>query len=104
MNAAASNPGRVLVTGGGSGLGAAVAEGEWRQRVCEGMNKAVDGSPDDWRFIITSFEADLRRLQYRNRYITALAGAVFFLCSPWSNFVQGQVLTVNGGQTTGMTA
>ena len=32
------------------------------------------------------------------------AGAVFFLCSPWSNFVQGQVLTVNGGQTTGMTA
>jgi 3-oxoacyl-[acyl-carrier protein] reductase len=31
------------------------------------------------------------------------AGAIFFLCSPWSNFVQGQVLTVNGGQTTGMT-
>ena len=32
------------------------------------------------------------------------AGPVFFLCSPWSNFVQGQVLTVNGGQTTGMTS
>jgi 3-oxoacyl-[acyl-carrier protein] reductase len=32
------------------------------------------------------------------------AGAIFFLCSPWSNFVQGQVLTVNGGQTTGMTS
>jgi 3-oxoacyl-[acyl-carrier protein] reductase len=31
------------------------------------------------------------------------AGAIFFLCSPWSNFVQGQVLTVNGGQSTGMT-
>ncbi len=31
------------------------------------------------------------------------AGAIFFLCSPWSNFVQGQVLTVNGGQGTGMT-
>jgi 3-oxoacyl-[acyl-carrier protein] reductase len=31
------------------------------------------------------------------------AGAVFFLCSPWSNFVHGQVLTVNGGQMTGMT-
>ena len=31
------------------------------------------------------------------------AGAIFFLCSPWSNFVQGQVLTVNGGQATGMT-
>jgi 3-oxoacyl-[acyl-carrier protein] reductase len=31
------------------------------------------------------------------------AGPIFFLCSPWSNFVHGQVLTVNGGQTTGMT-
>ena len=31
------------------------------------------------------------------------AGPIFFLCSPWSNFVTGQVLTVNGGQATGMT-
>ena len=31
------------------------------------------------------------------------AGAIFFLCSPWSNFVQGQVITASGGQTTGMT-
>ncbi|HEY7380237.1 MAG TPA: SDR family NAD(P)-dependent oxidoreductase [Gaiella sp.] len=30
------------------------------------------------------------------------AGPIFFLCSPWSNFVHGQVLTVNGGQMTGM--
>ena len=32
------------------------------------------------------------------------AGPIFYLCSPWSNFVQGQVLTVNGGQMTGMTS
>ncbi|HVL31639.1 MAG TPA: SDR family NAD(P)-dependent oxidoreductase [Solirubrobacteraceae bacterium] len=32
------------------------------------------------------------------------AGGVFFLCSPWSNFVHGQVLNVTGGQFTGMTA
>ena len=31
------------------------------------------------------------------------AGAIFFLCSPWSNFVHGQVITASGGQTTGMT-
>jgi 3-oxoacyl-[acyl-carrier protein] reductase len=31
------------------------------------------------------------------------AGGVFFLCSPWSNFVHGQVLNVTGGQWTGMT-
>jgi 3-oxoacyl-[acyl-carrier protein] reductase len=32
------------------------------------------------------------------------AGGVFFLCSPWSNFVHGQVLNVTGGQFGGMTA
>src|SRR5215213_1749108 len=31
------------------------------------------------------------------------AGGVFFLCSPWSNFVHGQVLNITGGQWTGMT-
>jgi 3-oxoacyl-[acyl-carrier protein] reductase len=30
------------------------------------------------------------------------AGGIFFLCSPWSNFVHGQVLNVTGGQFTGM--
>jgi 3-oxoacyl-[acyl-carrier protein] reductase len=32
------------------------------------------------------------------------AGPVFFLCSPWSNYVHGQVLNVTGGQFTGMTS
>jgi 3-oxoacyl-[acyl-carrier protein] reductase len=31
------------------------------------------------------------------------AGGVFFLCSPWSNYVHGQVLNVTGGQFSGMT-
>jgi 3-oxoacyl-[acyl-carrier protein] reductase len=31
------------------------------------------------------------------------AGGVLFLCSPWSNYVHGQVLNVTGGQFTGMT-
>ena len=31
------------------------------------------------------------------------AGGVFILCSPWSNFVHGQVLNVTGGQFSGMT-
>jgi 3-oxoacyl-[acyl-carrier protein] reductase len=30
------------------------------------------------------------------------AGGIFFLCSPWSNFVHGQVINVTGGQFTGM--
>jgi 3-oxoacyl-[acyl-carrier protein] reductase len=32
------------------------------------------------------------------------AGGVFFLCSPWSNFVHGQTLNVTGGQWSGMTS
>jgi 3-oxoacyl-[acyl-carrier protein] reductase len=32
------------------------------------------------------------------------AGGVFLLCSPWSNYVQGQVLNVTGGQFGGMTS
>ncbi len=32
------------------------------------------------------------------------AGAIFFLCSPWSDYVHGQVLTVNGGHSFGMTS
>jgi 3-oxoacyl-[acyl-carrier protein] reductase len=31
------------------------------------------------------------------------AGGVFFLCSPWSNYVHGQTLHVTGGQMGGMT-
>ena len=31
------------------------------------------------------------------------AGGVFFMCSPWSNYVHGQVLNVTGGQFGGMT-
>jgi 3-oxoacyl-[acyl-carrier protein] reductase len=31
------------------------------------------------------------------------AGGVFLLCSPWSNYVHGQVLHVTGGQFGGMT-
>jgi 3-oxoacyl-[acyl-carrier protein] reductase len=30
------------------------------------------------------------------------ANGVFFLCSPWSNYVHGQVLNITGGQFTGM--
>jgi len=32
------------------------------------------------------------------------AGGVFFLCSPWANYVHGQVLNITGGQFTGMTS
>jgi 3-oxoacyl-[acyl-carrier protein] reductase len=32
------------------------------------------------------------------------AGGIFLLCTPWSNFIHGQVLNVTGGQFGGMTS
>jgi 3-oxoacyl-[acyl-carrier protein] reductase len=32
------------------------------------------------------------------------AGGIFFLCTPWSNYVHGQVLNITGGQFGGMTS
>jgi 3-oxoacyl-[acyl-carrier protein] reductase len=32
------------------------------------------------------------------------AGGVFLLCTPWSNFITGQVLGITGGQWAGMTS
>jgi 3-oxoacyl-[acyl-carrier protein] reductase len=34
---------------------------------------------------------------------TEAAGGVFFLCSPWSNYVHGQTLNITGGMFGGMT-
>ena len=30
------------------------------------------------------------------------AGGIFFLCSPWANFVSGQIINITGGQFSGM--
>ena len=60
-------------------LGAAFRESAWRERVCGEMHK-IHGIPhSSWKWITESFRIDLRKLQYRTRYLTALAGAVFFL-------------------------
>jgi 3-oxoacyl-[acyl-carrier protein] reductase len=32
------------------------------------------------------------------------AGGVFLLCTPWANYVNGQILTISGGQFGGMTS
>ena len=35
---------------------------------------------------------------------TEAAGGVFLLCTPWANYITGQVLTISGGQFGGMTS
>jgi hypothetical protein len=54
-------------------------QGEWREKICDGLAKSVSSNTEDWRWIVESFRIDLKMMQDRTRYLTALAGAVFFL-------------------------
>jgi hypothetical protein len=56
-----------------------VKEGEWRDRVSTEMSQKINATADDWRWVAASFQMDLQTLQERNRFLTALAGAVFYL-------------------------
>ncbi len=65
----------------------------------------MDGVPDIQLGIPEQFRALAAMTTPLGRMGTAAeaAGGVFFLCSPWSNWVHGQVLNVTGGQFAGMT-
>ncbi len=71
-------------------LGQSVREGEWRDRVVESMGKSVVATPKEWVWIIMSFKIDLESMQYRTRYLTALAGAVFFLLMQGIDSLDGE--------------
>lgn len=60
-------------------LVSSLKEGEWRRRVCSEMKRKVVASHDDWAWIIANYKIDLETMKYRNRYLTAFAGAVFYL-------------------------
>lgn len=77
----------VMIRKGGisATLSRALDEERWRSRVCREMraqffdSKAPEKLSMGWAWIIHNFEIDLENLQNRTRYLTALAGAVFFL-------------------------
>jgi hypothetical protein len=72
-------PARFRRGGGAGALQQSLKEGAWREQTCESMEKALTASTEDWDWIIASFEMDLQAMDYRAKYLTALAGAVFFL-------------------------
>ncbi len=86
---------RNLSRGGLSGvLNQAERDSEWRLRVSEGMSRSVDADADEWRWIVTNFRMDLQAVQYRVRYLTALAGAVFFLLTQGIDSISGPAVSV----------
>ncbi len=64
-------------------------EVDWRLRVCDSMKRTLGASREDWAWIVRNFKIDLDALKYRNRYLTALAGAVFFLIMQGIDSIQG---------------
>lgn len=54
-------------------------DAEWRERVVGEMKAQVHADVRGWRWIVANFQVDLDRIHHRARYLTALAGAVFFL-------------------------
>ncbi|MBS1961851.1 MAG: hypothetical protein JST04_06530 [Bdellovibrionales bacterium] len=65
--------------GFGMTLGQAAREADWRIEVCSAMERELAFNGDDWQWVMANAEEDLERMQMRNRHLTALAGAVFFL-------------------------
>lgn len=62
-----------------SSLSEAQKEGFWRENICDEMSRAVVANHEEWKWILHNFKMDLDGIQQRNRFVTALAGAVFFL-------------------------
>lgn len=63
----------------GNILNQAVRESEWRERICTELQGRIGRDPEVWRWLVASFRIELLGIQHRSRYLTALAGAVFFL-------------------------
>ncbi len=61
------------------GLAQTKKESEWRMQLSEKLHKELKLGEKDWNWIIQNLEEDLDRMQVKTRYLTALAGAVFFL-------------------------
>jgi len=57
----------------------AETQSEWRERVCEAMKTQLKYGSREWKWVLASFRVDLEAMLYRAKYLTALAGAVFFL-------------------------
>jgi hypothetical protein len=61
------------------GLAQTKKESDWRFKLSEKLHKEMKLSQSDWNWIVQNLEEDLDRMQVKTRYLTALAGAVFFL-------------------------
>jgi hypothetical protein len=64
-----------------------VSQGEWREKCVEHLKKNLHLNLFEWEQIRLSFEKDLDAMLFRTRYLTALAGAIFFLITQGIDFI-----------------
>lgn len=62
-----------------STLSTALNETKWREEVVVKAKKKIDVDFETWDWISENFKMDINAMRNRNRFLTALAGAVFFL-------------------------
>lgn len=60
-------------------LAPALQAGQWRSRVSGQMTKLLHLKKEEWDWVVENFKMDLDSMLQRTRFLTALAGAVFFL-------------------------
>lgn len=63
----------------GSTLAQAGKDCDWRARIASEMQHSLSTGIENWRWIAMNFEVDLKAIHHRAKYLTGLAGAVFFL-------------------------
>jgi hypothetical protein len=54
-------------------------ESHWRDKTCADLKAAIQASSQDWGWVVFCFARDLDALKYRNRYLSVLSAAVFFI-------------------------
>lgn len=84
-------PSRVSEGGIGNVLVQAEKDSQWREHWCSKMTAELGAVPETWRFIQTSFASDLEAFKFRTRYLTVLAGALFFLVTQGLDLLIGPV-------------
>lgn len=75
-------------------------EWEWRFRLSEKMHRELKFSTHEWNWIVQNLKEDLERMQVKTRYMTALAGAVFFLLMQGIDSITSEVPVVETVSTS----
>jgi hypothetical protein len=95
-------PGHFKKGGAGLLLSQGLRDADWRARIMDRFDRELSLENDEWVWIVKSFSVDLENIRDRTRYLTAFAGAVFYLImqgvdtfkpgvEPWGN-VPGEFL------------